>query len=200
MDTFRKNEFAAYHKKERYQPCVILKKLKYYSKIYYIILTFGKTQKQKKVKSEYVLKFDRQKLPKEVTESNEFKIAIEQYYEDELSKVNIIKINESSYVQYIIKDKYLDQGHVLEYVLFLSEISQKIVEKNENISEVDIDSIDYIARDFLYNRQFISDFISLSRIDISFMNILNKIKIQNPSNFELIRIIKLLLQKLTASK
>ena len=89
---------------------------------------------------------------------------------------------------------------MLEYVLFLSEISQKIVEKNENISEVDIDSIDYIARDFLYNRQFISDFISLSRIDISFMNILNKIKIQNPSNFELIRIIKLLLQKLTASK
>ena len=200
MDTFRKNEFAVYHKKERYQPCVILKKRKYYSKIYYIILTFGKTQKQKKVKSEYVLKFDRQKLPKEVTESNEFKIAIEQYYEDELSKVNIIKINESSYVQYIIKDKYLDQGHVLEYVLFLSEISQKIVEKNENISEVDIDSIDYIARDFLYNRQFISDFISLSRIDISFMNILNKIKIQNPSNFELIRIIKLLLQKVTASK
>ena len=46
----------------------------------------------------------------------------------------------------------------------------------------------------------ISDFISLSRIDISFMNILNKIKIQNPSNPELIRIIKLLLQKLTASK
>ena len=68
MDTFRQNEFAVYHKKERYQPCVILKKRKYYSKIYYIILTFGKTQKQKKVKSEYVLKFDRQKLPKEVIE------------------------------------------------------------------------------------------------------------------------------------
>ena len=200
MNTFRKNEFAVYHKKERYQPCVILKKRKYYSKIYYIILTFGKTQKQKKVKSEYVIKFDRKKLPKEVIESTEFKMAYEQYLEDELSKVNIIKINEPSYVQYIIKDKYLDQEHVFEYVSFLNEISQRILEKNENISEVDINSIEYIARDFLYNRQFNSDFINLSRIDISFLNILNKIKIQNPTYFELISIIQRLLQKLSAAK
>ena len=200
MDSFRKNDFAVYHKKESYHPCVILKKIKYYSKFYYIILTFGKTSKQKKVKSEYVIKFDRKKLPKEVIESTEFKMAYEQYLEDELSKVNIIKINEPSYVQYIIKDKYLDQEHVFEYVSFLNEISQRILEKNENISEVDINSIEYIARDFLYNRQFNSDFINLSRIDISFLNILNKIKIQNPTYFELISIIQRLLQKLTASK